>query len=342
MLSFNPAVGAGLHRHHRACRCRRPTSSCSTTTASEVGIGAARRDLRQGPAGDERLLAAARGQRRGVHRRRLLPHRRRRRVRRQGLPEDRRSQEGHDHRLGLQRLSRTRSRRWPPPAPASPSAPASACPTRRPARRSSCSSSRRRTSTLSEADVIAHCRKELTGLQGAARSCASSKRCRSRPSARSCAANCAPWPERIAPETSHATTLQGTRRRGRDRAHGAHLRDASGRPVSSTRRRTWRSARPSCAPSSIACAATRTTSSPPSTPTSAAARRPRPSWSRCWGRSSRSIMRCSQLRRWMKPRRRSTELLFLTQQRLRCSYQPKGVVGVIGRGTSRSTWRSGR
>ena len=34
------------------------------------------------------------------------------------------------------------------------------------------------------------------------------------------------------------------------------------------------------------------------------------------------------LGRWMKPRRRSTELLFLTN-RLRVTYQPKGVVGVI-------------
>src|SRR5262245_65033794 len=32
--------------------------------------------------------------------------------------------------------------------------------------------------------------------------------------------------------------------------------------------------------------------------------------------------------RWMKPSRRATELLFLTN-RLRVTYQPKGVVGVI-------------
>ena len=36
----------------------------------------------------------------------------------------------------------------------------------------------------------------------------------------------------------------------------------------------------------------------------------------------------SHLGRWMKPRRRSTELLFLSN-RLRVTYQPKGVVGVI-------------
>ena len=110
----------------------------------EVGDRRARRDLRQGPAGDAGLLAEAGGQRRRLHRRRLLPHRRHRRVRRQGLPQDRRPQEGHDHRLGLQRLSRTRSRRSPPPAPGSPNAPASACRTRRPARRCGCSWSRRR------------------------------------------------------------------------------------------------------------------------------------------------------------------------------------------------------
>ena len=37
----------------------------------------------------------------------------------------------------------------------------------------------------------------------------------------------------------------------------------------------------------------------------------------------------SHLRRWMKPRRRSTELLFLTNSAW-VEYQPKGVVGIIG------------
>ena len=37
----------------------------------------------------------------------------------------------------------------------------------------------------------------------------------------------------------------------------------------------------------------------------------------------------SHMRRWMKPRRRSTELLFLTNSAW-VQYQPKGVVGVIG------------
>jgi coniferyl-aldehyde dehydrogenase len=37
----------------------------------------------------------------------------------------------------------------------------------------------------------------------------------------------------------------------------------------------------------------------------------------------------SHLRRWMKPRRRSTELLFLTNSAW-VAYQPKGVVGIIG------------
>ena len=41
----------------------------------------------------------------------------------------------------------------------------------------------------------------------------------------------------------------------------------------------------------------------------------------------------SHLRRWMKPRRRSTELLFMTN-RAWIEYQPKGVVGVIGTGSS--------
>ena len=109
----------------------------------DVRARRARRGLRQGPAGDEGLLAEAGSQCRSVHGRRLFPHRRHRRVRREGVPQDRRSQEGHDHRLGLQRLSRTRSRRSPRPAPASPNAPASAGRTRRPARRCGCSSPRR-------------------------------------------------------------------------------------------------------------------------------------------------------------------------------------------------------
>ena len=64
------------------------------------------RNLRQRPAGDEGLLAEA-GSRCGcVHGRRLLPHRRHRRFQRARVPQDRRSQEGHDHRLRFQRLSK--------------------------------------------------------------------------------------------------------------------------------------------------------------------------------------------------------------------------------------------
>ena len=71
----------------------------------EVALGQAGRNLRQGPAGDARLLGQARGQCGGVYRRRLLQNRRCRRVRRQGVFEDRRPVEGHDPRLRLQCLS---------------------------------------------------------------------------------------------------------------------------------------------------------------------------------------------------------------------------------------------
>ena len=64
-----------------------------------------RRDLRQGPAGDGRLLEPAGRDRQRDDRGRLLPHRRHRRDGRTGLHQDRRPQEGHDPGLGLQRLS---------------------------------------------------------------------------------------------------------------------------------------------------------------------------------------------------------------------------------------------
>ena len=62
------------------------------------------RDLHQGPAGDEGLLEAARGDRQPV-RRRLPAHRRRRHHGRGGLHLHRRPHQGPDHLLGLQRLS---------------------------------------------------------------------------------------------------------------------------------------------------------------------------------------------------------------------------------------------
>ena len=52
----------------------------------EAALGEAGRDLRQGPAGDEGLLAEAGSQCGRIHGRRLFPHRRHRRVRREGLP----------------------------------------------------------------------------------------------------------------------------------------------------------------------------------------------------------------------------------------------------------------
>ena len=48
-----------------ACRCPSPKSSCSTTTATRCRRASAGRDLRQGPAGDGRLLAAPRRDREG-------------------------------------------------------------------------------------------------------------------------------------------------------------------------------------------------------------------------------------------------------------------------------------
>ena len=64
-----------------------------------------RRNLRQGPAGDGRLLEPAGRDRERDDRGRLLPHRRHRRDGRARLHQDRRPQEGHDPGLRLQRLS---------------------------------------------------------------------------------------------------------------------------------------------------------------------------------------------------------------------------------------------
>ncbi|MGY4466645.1 acyl-CoA synthetase (AMP-forming)/AMP-acid ligase II [Bradyrhizobium sp. LB9.1b] len=65
----------------------------------------ARRDLRQGPAGDVGLLEQTGRDREGDDRRRLFPHRRHRRDGRDRLHQNRRPQEGHDPGLRLQRLS---------------------------------------------------------------------------------------------------------------------------------------------------------------------------------------------------------------------------------------------
>ena len=112
-----PDVGHRLHRHLRpAVALDRDQAARRRRQRGRRWRG--RRDLRQGPAGDAGLLEAtdeanaaaftADGYFRtgdvGVFDARALP-------------QDRRPQEGHDPRLGLQRLSRTRSRPWPPPAP---------------------------------------------------------------------------------------------------------------------------------------------------------------------------------------------------------------------------------
>ena len=74
-----------------------------------------RRNLHPWAAGDEGLLAAAGRNRQGLHLRRLVPHRRHGLHGRAGALQDHRSQEGHDHRLGLQGVSeRARRRRHAP------------------------------------------------------------------------------------------------------------------------------------------------------------------------------------------------------------------------------------
>ena len=78
----------------------------------EVPLGTPGEIAIRGPAGDGRLLAAARRDGQGDDGRRLLPQRRHRRRRRARLLQDRRPQEGHDPGQRLQRLSeRGRGRR---------------------------------------------------------------------------------------------------------------------------------------------------------------------------------------------------------------------------------------
>ena len=74
-----PGVDPGVLRHHRpaGARHRHPAARRRRHRGRPRRV---RRDLRQGPAGDARLLGEARGQRRRLHARRLFPHRRRRRV----------------------------------------------------------------------------------------------------------------------------------------------------------------------------------------------------------------------------------------------------------------------
>ena len=82
------------HRDHDpAARRRRPAAR------RRAGRG-----LHPGPAGDARLRPPARGHRGVDRRRRLVPHRRRRRARRGRLPVDRRPDQGHAALQGLQRL----------------------------------------------------------------------------------------------------------------------------------------------------------------------------------------------------------------------------------------------
>ena len=96
-------------RQHRVQRQHRPADAQHRDQAARrrrqrSAARHARRDRDPRPAGDGRLLAAARRDRQGDDRRRLLSHRRHRHGRRARLLQDRRSQEGHDPGQRLQRL----------------------------------------------------------------------------------------------------------------------------------------------------------------------------------------------------------------------------------------------
>ena len=131
----------------------------------EAAIGEPGEMCAKGPQVMKGYWQKPRGQCRRLHGRRLFPHRRHRRVRRQGFPQDRRSQEGHDHRLGLQRLSRTRSRRSPPACAGVAECACVGRPDEKTGEAVRLFVAKAPGATLTEADVIAHCRRELAAYK---------------------------------------------------------------------------------------------------------------------------------------------------------------------------------
>src|SRR6185503_14146938 len=101
----------GIQRHHRPAGAQHHHHHPRRRREDPAG-GRGGRDLHRRAAGDEGLLAAARGNRQGDGEGRRVQDRRHRRDGRARLRQDRRPQEGHDPGLGLQRVpERARGRR---------------------------------------------------------------------------------------------------------------------------------------------------------------------------------------------------------------------------------------
>ena len=107
MNTSNPLDGERIARHRRPAAARRCRCASSSDDGAPCAAGERRRHRGQGPERVRRLLAHAGEDARGVHRRRLLPHRRHRRVSlaRTGYLRHRRPREGPDHHRRPQRLS---------------------------------------------------------------------------------------------------------------------------------------------------------------------------------------------------------------------------------------------
>ena len=145
----------------------------------DVRAGEPRRAAGARPAGVQRVLEEARGDRRGV-RRRLVPHRRHRADRRRRLRPHRRPHQGARHHRRLQRDARARSKTPCASSRASPTSRSSACRATATAKRSSPPSCSQPGTTVDEKALRAFAQGEPRAPTRCRGAWSSSTSCRSR------------------------------------------------------------------------------------------------------------------------------------------------------------------